>query len=129
MHCSEPLDSVYVILCNYSCLITRASLVPRPPPFFCSSVFVQYNTRKHFRVLYRTQTEEQKNRGGLGTRLHKGCIISTVVKVGGGIGQGPATEVTHLRLNQPPVFSSVTIVLVLVNTHSLASLSFKYTAV
>ena len=39
-----------------------------------------------------------------------------MVKVGGGIGQGPATEVTHLRLNQPPVFSSVNIVLVLVNT-------------
>ena len=31
----------------------------------------------------------------------------TVVKVGGGTGQGPATEMTHLRLNQPPVFSSV----------------------
>ena len=26
----------------------------------------------------------------------------TVVKVGGGTGQGPATEVTHLRLNQHP---------------------------
>ena len=25
-------------------------------------------------------------------------------KVGGGKDQGPATEVTHLRLNQPPVF-------------------------
>ena len=32
------------------------------------------------------------------------AVIYTVVKVGGGIGQGPATEVTHLRLNQPPVF-------------------------
>ena len=34
-------------------------------------------------------------------------VIYTVVKVGGGTGQGPATEVTltHLRLNQPPVFS------------------------
>ena len=30
-----------------------------------------------------------------------------MVKVGGGTGQDPATEVTHLRLNQPPVFSSV----------------------
>ena len=30
----------------------------------------------------------------------------TKVKVGGGTGQDPATEVTHLRLNQPPVFSS-----------------------
>ena len=29
------------------------------------------------------------------------AVIYTVVKVGGGIG------VTHLRLNQPPVFSSV----------------------
>ena len=27
----------------------------------------------------------------------------TVVKVGGSVDQGPATEVTHLRLNQPPV--------------------------
>ena len=35
------------------------------------------------------------------------AVIYTVVKVGGGIGQDPATEVTHLRLNQPPVFSSV----------------------
>ena len=30
----------------------------------------------------------------------------TVVKVGGGTGQGSATEVTYLRLNQPPVSSS-----------------------
>ena len=37
------------------------------------------------------------------------AVIYTVVKVGGGIGQDPATEVTHLRLNQPPVFSSVRI--------------------
>ena len=35
------------------------------------------------------------------------AVIYTVVKVGGGTGQDPATEVTHLRLNQPPVFSSV----------------------
>ena len=32
------------------------------------------------------------------------AVIYTVVKVGGGIGQDPATEVTHLRLNQSPVF-------------------------
>ena len=32
------------------------------------------------------------------------AVIYAVVKVGGGIGQDPATEVTHLRLNQPPVF-------------------------
>ena len=32
------------------------------------------------------------------------AVIYTVVKVGGGIGQDPATEVNHLRLNQPPVF-------------------------
>ena len=31
--------------------------------------------------------------------------IATVVKVGGSLGQGPATEVTHLGLNQPPAFS------------------------
>ena len=35
------------------------------------------------------------------------AVIYTVVKVGGGTGQDPATEVTHLRLNLPPVFSSV----------------------
>ena len=34
------------------------------------------------------------------------AAIYTVVKVGGGTGQDPATEVTHLRLNQPPVSSS-----------------------
>ena len=34
--------------------------------------------------------------------------VYAVVKVGGGFGQGPATEVTHLRINQPPVFSSYT---------------------
>jgi len=35
------------------------------------------------------------------------AVIYTVVKVGGGTGQDSATEVAHLRLNQPPVFSSV----------------------
>ena len=34
------------------------------------------------------------------------AVISTVENVGGGIGQGPATEVTHVGLNQPPFFSS-----------------------
>ena len=34
------------------------------------------------------------------------AVIYTVVIVRGGTGQDPATEVTHLRLNQPPVFSS-----------------------
>ena len=33
--------------------------------------------------------------------------LYTIVKVGGGMGQGPATEVTHLRLNQPPFFPSI----------------------
>ena len=37
------------------------------------------------------------------------AVIYTVVKMGGGTGQDPATEVTHLRLNLPPVFSSVNI--------------------
>ena len=32
------------------------------------------------------------------------AVIYIVVKVGGDIGQDSATEVTHLRLNQPPVF-------------------------
>ena len=35
------------------------------------------------------------------------AVIYTVVKLGGGTGQDPATEVTHLRLNQPPVFFPV----------------------
>ena len=35
------------------------------------------------------------------------AVISAVENVGGGIGQDPATEVTHVGLNQPPVFSSV----------------------
>jgi len=35
------------------------------------------------------------------------AVIYTVVKVGDGTGQDPATEVTHLRLNLPPVYSSV----------------------
>ena len=38
---------------------------------------------------------------------HAMAVIYTVVKVGSGMGQDPATEVTHLRLSQPPVFSSV----------------------
>ena len=36
-------------------------------------------------------------------------LLCTVVKVGGCMGQGPVTEVTHLRLYQPtipPVFCS-----------------------
>ena len=41
------------------------------------------------------------------------AVISTVENVGGGIGQDPATEVTHVRLNQPPVFSSAVTVYVL----------------
>ena len=36
------------------------SLAPRPPPFFCSSVFVQYNTRKR---------KSTKNREVLGTPI------------------------------------------------------------
>ena len=32
------------------------------------------------------------------------AVIYTVVKVVGGTGQGPATKVTHVGLNQPPIF-------------------------
>ena len=35
----------------------------------------------------------------------KDVTLYTVVKLGGGMGQGPPTEVTHLRLNQPMVYS------------------------
>ena len=45
------------------------------------------------------------------------AVIYTVVKVGGGIGQDPATKVTHLRLNQPPVFSSVHVAIQSVVSH------------
>ena len=41
----------------------------------------------------------------------------TVVKVGGSTGQDLATEVTHLRLNQPSVFSSVRTVGSVKNVH------------
>ena len=37
----------------------------------------------------------------------KAVVTYTVEIVGGSIGQGPATEVTYLGLNQPPFFSSV----------------------
>ena len=33
--------------------------------------------------------------------------MAVLVKVGGSLGQGPTTEVTHLGINQPRVFSSV----------------------
>lgn len=35
------------------------------------------------------------------------AVTYTVENVGGSIGQGPATEVTYLGLNQPPFFSSI----------------------
>ena len=47
------------------------------------------------------------------------AVIYTVVKVGGGTGQDLATEVTHLRLNQPPVFSSVAVFMSVHNLHHL----------
>lgn len=56
MHYTEPLDGVYALLCNHSCLNETLS----------------------------TQ------------RL---TVISTVEKVGGGIGQDAATEVTHVELH------------------------------
>ena len=43
------------------------------------------------------------------------AVIYTVVKVGGGTGQGPVTEMAHLRLNQPPVFSSADYLFVILN--------------
>ena len=38
---------------------------------------------------------------------YKKAVIYTVVKVGGGKAKVLQTEVTHLRLNQPPIFSSI----------------------
>ena len=48
----------------------------------------------------------------------KDACNSTVENVGGGIGQDPATEVTHLELNQPPVSFPV---IYAVTTHSIHS--------
>ena len=46
--------------------------------------------------------------GGIHVSLHKYSrligTLSTMVQVGDGMGQGPATKVTHLGLNRPPVF-------------------------
>ena len=33
------------------------------------------------------------------------AVTRDCVKVGGGLGQGPITEMTHLRLNHPSVFA------------------------
>ena len=55
-----------------SCAIANfVASFPGLPRFFCSSVSVDNNTRmrKGFRVLLSTETEEQKNGVGLGTRL------------------------------------------------------------
>ena len=39
--------------------------------------------------------------------MYTNAVTYTVENVGGGIGQGPATEVTHLGLNQHPSFFPV----------------------
>ena len=41
------------------------------------------------------------------TLLELWVTKTVLVKVGGSLGRGPAIEVTHLGLNQPPIFSSV----------------------
>ena len=46
------------------------------------------------------------------------AVTYTVENVDGGIGREPTTEVTHLGLNQPPVYSGVHI-LILHNPHVL----------
>ena len=38
------------------------------------------------------------------TRIHAILELGIALQVGGSLGQGPATEITHLGLNQPPVF-------------------------
>ena len=58
------------------------------------------------------------------------AVIYTVVKVGGSTGQDPATEVTHLRLNQPPVFSSeliLDLLLYFMYSHNFLFYSFPLT--
>ena len=57
------------------------SLVPRPPPFFCSSVFVQYNTRKRC-----------EKRGRPGNTYHVNDVWWTR---GGRMGGGVHVQITH----------------------------------
>jgi len=52
--------------------------------------------------------------------VHQWCI--TVVKVGGGVGQRPATEKIHVRLNQPSVVhSSPVLIAGPANQHDMVS--------
>ena len=57
-----PVESfvVCIVAWQNSTRCRDGSLVPRPTPFFCSSVCVQYNTRRQ---------KSAKNGEGLGTRL------------------------------------------------------------
>lgn len=47
------------------------------------------------------------------------ALTYTMANVAGGIGQGPATEVTHLGLNQLPVFSSILLCLSILDLRSV----------
>ena len=60
-------------------LLILLSLVPRPPPFFCSLVFIQYNTWKR---------KSAKNGEGLG-------IPTTRMTSGGRMGGGVHIQITH----------------------------------
>ena len=48
-----------------------------------------------------------------------------MVKLGGSLGQGPATEITHLGLNQPPVFPSVCIVVQITHINMKINVAMK----
>jgi len=50
------------------------------------------------------------------------ALTYTMANVAGGIGQGPATEVTHLGLNQLPVFSSILLCLSILDLRSVCTL-------
>ena len=87
---------------------SSVSLIPRPPPFFCSSVRVQYNTRKrkfalfHFRVLYWLNANRRtKNRGGLGTRLWFSVTAAYSLKILSPIrmGQSSCSNVRDIALH------------------------------
>ena len=69
---------------------SSCSLVPRPPPVFCSSVCIQYNTRKRKSTYYTDRKPKNKKRGRSGNEARlsvycktwdtkHGCLFSDLV--------------------------------------------------
>ena len=69
------------VVANSIAIYLTISLVPRPPPFFCSSVFAQYNTRKR-----------HEKWGRPGNTYHMNDIRWTR---GGRMGGGVHVQITH----------------------------------